>query len=390
MEVNVNRFERALGELRKESPVSGIERCLHGQPANPRIAWWLAAGAASGVAVVALVAMPTPAHAGLLSQVRDAMGRVRHVHLRSYMVGLPEAKYPEMEAWVSGKHFRYDSLDVHDGKPVFQSVFDGKRHTTYIVTEKLATVRSKPPIGAWSSMTLPELAKQLGKAQTVKIEEVTEEGRPMLRLTSDGHWMTGGKTYASRTVYLADPIDKLPRQMLNFDPGHSEDGRPPHWQLRNKVELDYPSAVPEDRFKVDLPADVDVIDKDREMAGYRSRWAKGIQIRNGLTLRDVILDRVGLLHVIWTGGPALQPSTHLWILDAAGHRFSGYPYPPHPEIAKTKFQGSPARIITAVASSRSLVFPIKIVVPGATFRVSSAHRTDESREIPALMGAVPR
>lgn len=261
-EANVKRFNQALNELRKESPTDGIDsaRALFNahKQGSKRTVWLIAGVAATAIATIVLLALPTKSEAHRLQEVREAIEAKGIRHTMTYHAGPPFEGTLSSEIWSAGKLSRMDSSP---GEPSHMwSICDGATRWTFVPSQKDVFI-SKQKTLDFSADTLPELVraiKQRSPDHQVTLKEKTLNGRVMLELTEDSYFLTFGKNekphrYPLKTVYIANLQDKLPRETLHYQAKHSADGRQIQLRLVAKGKIEYPSEMPKGLFDHDIP-----------------------------------------------------------------------------------------------------------------------------------------
>jgi len=257
LEENVNRFDRALKELRHEHPTHGIERVDLGQTRRKK-PWLLAGAGIAGTAVIAvvLVSIPAKSHAIGLGQVRDAIEKTSLRHTTTYRVGSPEDGKMTSESWGQGKWTR---VDYYSWNAHIWSISDDTTRWTFNSIGK-SVVTSREEVHRFDSAAIPSLLDVIRKREPgnkVELVEKTRDGKHILELTDNGFFFTGDgkdvKRYPLKTVWIANADDKLPRELYHYQAKHSDDGRKIDLALIARGVIESPSSLPKGLFDHSLP-----------------------------------------------------------------------------------------------------------------------------------------
>lgn len=255
LEENVNRFDRALKELKSERPTHGMERADLGGAKHQRP--WILAGAGIAIGVVVVLAsIPAKSNAVGLGQVQDAIEKTRVRHTTMYQVGPPEDGKKTTESWGQGKWTRIDinSLGFHTW-----CISDTETRWTFNSAGK-SLVTTKEEVREIAAGTIPSLLDLIRKqdpTRKVELAEKTRNGKRILELTDNGFFATQEgkefKRYPQKTVWIANADDKLPREIYHYQAKHSDDGRKVELRLIARGVIEYPPSLPKDLFDHSLP-----------------------------------------------------------------------------------------------------------------------------------------
>lgn len=412
----MNRFDRALRELRRETPMAGIEgaRASLITVSTPRRpARVLAVALAAGVVVLLPFALRTPAAAMTLQDVKAATERATRVHSRWYAMKGDVQGPLVIEQWRDGKRARNDFKEEAATRGEIQHAYDGKRAWSRFAEFRYVSVVSKDTYDQTAAEgVFFELFRSMQahneNAKEVPVRKIKVNGKPMLEFTVDAFAYSEGRyKLAQRNIWVVDPDRKLPQEMRAYTKRGKE------WTCTSRGLFDYPEAqIDEASFRLDPKPDEVLIDKDAEARELPTIWEKGLgsQTVNGQTLelRDVVLDRRGAMSVIWTGGGLFQKVTPVTVTDAKGRKWAGAPYlaytrSPEKTISEsrlTKIEGKPSRMAMMYGLHGVVAAPLEVRIPvirpdgtaagTATFHVSKVRRTDQLFDMPEKMGISER
>ncbi|MGV3619009.1 MAG: hypothetical protein ACO1SV_27090 [Fimbriimonas sp.] len=404
----MSRFNRALDELRRERMDDGLDTARSAFGAarivrvrNTRVL--VALGAAGIAAVLTLVPRaPAVASMSLAQAVSEAAERAPRSHTRWYGIDPMKTESITMEQWHDGVRMRNDFLRLKGMEDAeIQHAFDGKRKWSRYPRRRYVSVQDSEGFGNQvGGETLPELARSLRSGnKRIEVRTIQVDGKPMLELVNDWTWNPpGSRPNRGRTVWLADPERKLPREVRSYNMQGQK------WVQVGSATFDYPTEpLPEELFQLIPKAGETLFDKDEERRKLPALWAKplGTQKVRGeeIALRDVVLDRYATLAVIWTGGPLLPPNSRVVVTDSTGRRTVGIPYlayrdskeNKHPTSALRKIEGKPNRMTMLHGLKGTVAMPLKIEIPigkeKAVFTVRRLRHTDQLMDLTVTLGA---
>lgn len=405
---DVNRFDRALRELRRETPKAGLENAraqfIDRRVPNrlPRV---LVFGLAAGVVAMAPFVLRTPAAATMtMAEVRAAAEAAPRMHSRWYQVkdGVDTKMY--MEQWQDGTRFRHDIFDRTVGE--VQHAYDGKRGWSRFAKKRYVSVTSKPQFERSFADSLQRMFEsgEVIERRKLPTREVQMDGRRVLEVSLDSFMASNSKyALARRYVWLVEPEGKRPLTLRVYEP--KGDG----WRQVSRAIFDYPTApldVP--HFQL-APRDGErLFDRDEEAQSLPGLWAKGLGSQKvgsqTIMLRDVVLDQNGIAGVIWTGGGRFEKAQNVTITDRAGKKWTGRPYLAYtrsplnriPEARLTKIEGLPNRMVLMYGLHGVVAAPFRVEIPvaapngkpagTATFQVSKFRETDQLYDLADQMG----
>lgn len=259
---DVNRFDRALGELRREAPSEGIERIRAAMAGSAPSVWprrMLAASIAVG-AIAAFILIPrSPAVAAAVTfgDVEKAVESAPRFHSKWFNEKKGD-RQNSMEQWRDGVRNRNHSW-TPEGVLYTEKIYDGTRLWVRTVPLRQVTVRKMEYRQGYDANSLFEVIAQTQrseKGKPVVPKTVRFEGKKMLEFTFDSR--VPQRKAVVRARFYVDPDRKLPlalRYYLQKDGGA--------WNPTGGANFDYPSKpFPSSTFTLNLKPGERFINKD--------------------------------------------------------------------------------------------------------------------------------
>lgn len=405
---DVNRFDRALRELRSERPTAGMEAAraqFKDRPTPSRLPRVIAFGLAAGVVGIAPFVLRTPAAATMtMAEIRAAAEAAPRVHSRWYQVKDGKDVLMYMEQWQDGPRFRHDVFPT-TAKGACQYGFDGTRGWYRVHAKRYVTLANEPKFGGtFTGPLFDRLRATDGSDQKdVPVREVVLDGKRMREITFDTFVYQKWKyVNTARDVWTIDPEAKRPHAMRSYR-SHGKD-----WIQVARATFEYPEELDLSVFRLSPKPGETLFDKDEEARSLPALWAKGLgrQTVGGQTISlcDVVLDRNGIAGVVWTGGGRFEKAKDVVLRDGKGRQWKATPYLAYtrsplnriPESRLTKIAGKPNRMALLYGLHGVVTAPLKVEIPvadaqgkprgTATFRVPKFRSTDELYDLPDQMG----